>query len=96
MEYMKATAAEVEPLDRETPEAQDLVEETGREMSEYMFRMEQAMTYSMPIDKEPRHFQEAPIRVFSQQPDLRPPEVGEHGSNPEDVLSMDGTKRSLT
>ena len=96
VEDMMATAAEVEALDRETPEAQDLVEETGREMSEYMFRMEQAMTYSMPIDKEPRHFQEAPIRVFSQQPDLRPPEVGEHGSNPEDVLSMDGTKRSLT
>ncbi|KPA83955.1 hypothetical protein ABB37_02106 [Leptomonas pyrrhocoris] len=93
---MQATAAEVEALDRVTPEAQDLVAETGREMSEYMFRLEQATTYSMPIDKETRHFRKEPVRFFSQQPDMRPPEVRAHESDPEDKLSMDTARRPLT
>lgn len=77
-EDMLATAAEVEALDRETSEAQDLVQETGREMEEYLFRMEQAMTYSMPIDKEPRRFGKAPIVAVWEQPGILPPEVKAH------------------
>ncbi|KPI87436.1 hypothetical protein ABL78_3467 [Leptomonas seymouri] len=96
VEDMMATAAEVEALDRSTPEVQDLVKETSLGMSEYIFRMEQAMTYSMPIDKETRHFQEAPVRLFSQQADMRPPELGVHESEPEDGLWIGVAGRSLT
>ncbi|GET88749.1 hypothetical protein, conserved [Leishmania tarentolae] len=72
---MVATAAEIAALDEQTPEAQDLVEETGRAMKEFLERMEQATTYSMPIDKEPRLFRDGPIRFIAQQPDMRPGEV---------------------
>lgn len=72
---MVATAAEIAALDKQTPEAQDLVEETGRAMKEFLERMEQATTYSMPIDKEPRPFRDGPIRFIAQQPDMRPAEV---------------------
>jgi tetratricopeptide (TPR) repeat protein len=95
-EDMLATAAEVEALDRETPEAQDLVEETGRQMSEYMFRMEQAMTYSMPIDKERRIFGTPPVRFFSQQADMRPPELGVHDPEPGERLVIDVPMPPLT
>lgn len=77
VEDMLATAAEVAALDAETPAAQDLVEETGREMKEFLMRLEQATTYSMPIDKEPRPTGEGPIISIAQQADMRPAEVAE-------------------
>ncbi|CAJ1026130.1 hypothetical protein Q4I30_004089 [Leishmania utingensis] len=75
---MVATAAEIAMLDEQTPQAQDLVEETGRAMKEFLERMEQATTYSMPIDKEPRLLRDGPMRFITQQPDMRPAEVEAH------------------
>ncbi|KAG5501259.1 hypothetical protein JIQ42_06260 [Leishmania sp. Namibia] len=72
---MVATAAEIAALEEQTPRSQDLVEEMGRPMKEFLERMEQATTYSMPIDKEPRAYQDGPIRFIAQQPDMRPAEV---------------------
>ncbi|KAG5478694.1 hypothetical protein LSCM1_06098 [Leishmania martiniquensis] len=72
---MIATAAEIAALEKQTPGAQDLVEETGRSMKEFLERMEQATAYSVPIDKEQRAFQDGPIRFIAQQPDMRPTEV---------------------
>ncbi|KAK7194308.1 hypothetical protein NESM_000345800 [Novymonas esmeraldas] len=79
---MIATAEEIAALDAQTPAAQDIVEETGREMKEFMERLEQATTYSMPIDKEVRPFSNGPVRLISQQPEMRPVELAEVRDTP--------------